>query len=174
MKQILEKAGYLLVSAGQRTNTARLAATASEEKYGDNGWMPVTGLSPQEAKAAAVFINSIVGRLQLMRAPGKTLDFPTYSVAEAENIKIPDIKGDRIRQILVDCWERAKDLIVPQYRDGESEVRELWDQAVSDAMGWAPNILPACSGCSTMSRVSAALVTTNTRANRTNKEALRP
>ena len=85
MKQILEKAGRLPVSAGQRTDTARLAATASEEKYVGNGWMPVTCLSLQEAKAAAVFTNSTVGCLQLMRTSGKTLDFPIYSVAEAEN-----------------------------------------------------------------------------------------
>ena len=146
MKQILEKAGYLLVSAGKRTNTARLAATAGEEKYVGNGWMPVTGLSPQEAKAAAVFSNSTVGRLQLMRTPGKTLDFPTCSVAEAENIKIPDIKGDRIRQTLVDCLERTKDLTVPQYHDGESEVRELWDQAADAAMGWDPQYLARLRG----------------------------
>ena len=145
VKQILEKAGYLLVSAGKRTNTARLAATAGEEKYVGNGWMPVTGLSPQEAKAA-VFSNSTVGRLQFMRTPGKTLDFPTCSVAEAENIKIPDIKGDRIRQTLVDCLERTEDLTVPQYRDGESEVRELWDQAADAAMDWDPQYLARLRG----------------------------
>ena len=25
---------------------------------------------------------------------------------------------------------------VPQYRDGECEVRRLWDEAVAEAMGW--------------------------------------
>ena len=135
-EQILQKAGHLLITAGQRTNTARLTAIASDEKYVGNGWMPVDGLSVQEAKAAAVFVNSTAGRLQLMRNPGKTLDFPTYSVAEAENIRIPDVKDARIRQILADCWEQTKDIIVPQYRDGECEVRGLWDEAVAEAMGW--------------------------------------
>ena len=135
-EQILQKAGHLLITAGQRTNTARLTAVASDEKYVGNGWMPVDGLSVQEAKAVAVFINSTAGRLQLMRNPGKTLDFPNYSVAETENIRIPDVKDARIRQILADCWEQTKDITVPQYRDGECEVRGMWDEAVAKAIGW--------------------------------------
>ena len=48
----------------------------------------------------------------------------------------PDVKDDRIRQVLADCWERTKDREVPQFRDGECEVRRLWDEAVAEAMGW--------------------------------------
>ena len=135
--RILEKAGYLLITAGQGTSTARVSAAASDEKYVGNGWMPVTGLSPEEAKAVAVFINSTVGRLQIMRNPGKMISFPTFSAAEVGNIRIPDVEGDaRIREILADCWERTKDMVVPQFRDGECPVRALWDEAVAAAMGW--------------------------------------
>ena len=134
--RILEKAGHLLITAGQRNTTARLVAVAGDGKYVGNGWMPVTGLLPEEAKAAAVFLNSTAGRLQMMRNPGRTIEFPTYSAAEAANIRIPDIKDDDIRQTLADCWERTKDMIVPQFRDGECEVRRLWDEAVAEAMGW--------------------------------------
>ena len=73
-----------------------------------------------------------------MRHPGQKIPLPTYSVAEAANIRIPDIKDIRIRQILADCWERTKDTEVPQFRDGECEVRRLWDEAVAEAMGWDP------------------------------------
>ena len=139
--QILEKAGYLLITAGQRNSTSRLACTADNEKYVGNGWMPVTGLSPEEAKAIAVFVNSTVGRLQLMRNPGMTLAFPTYSAAEAGNIRVLDIKDARIRHTLADCWEYTKEIEVPQYRDGECEVRVLWDNAVAEAMGWDPEEL---------------------------------
>ena len=134
-EQILQKSGYLLITAGQRTSSARLTATAADQKYVGNGWMPVTGLSQAEAKAVAVFFNSTVGRLQLMRHPGRQIAFPTYSAAEAENIRIPDIKDDRIKRILADCWEHTKDMEVPQFRDGECEVRQLWDEAVAEAMG---------------------------------------
>ena len=134
--KILAKAGYLLITAGQRNSTGRLTATASDEKYVGNGWMPVPGLSETEAKALAVFINSTAGRLQLMRNPGRTLEFPTYSTEEAGNIRIPDVKDGRIRQTLADCWELTRDETVPQFRDGECEVRRLWDEAVAEALGW--------------------------------------
>ena len=29
-------------------------------------------------------------------------------------------------------------MVVPQFRDGECEVRRLWDEAVAEAMGWDP------------------------------------
>ncbi len=98
--------------------------------------MPVTGFSAKESKAIAVFLNSTAGRLQLMRNAGRTLLFPIYSPAGVSNIRIPDIKNDRIRGILADCWERTKDMVVPQFRDGECEVRRLWDEAVAEAMDW--------------------------------------
>ena len=83
-----------------------------------------------------MFINSTVGRLQLMRNPGKKIAFPAYSVKEVGNLRIPNIKNDRVRQTLADCWECTKDLTVPQFRDGECAVRRLWDEAVAEAMGW--------------------------------------
>ena len=30
---------------------------------------------------------------------------------------------------------------VPQFRDGECEVRRLWDEAVAEALEWAPDWL---------------------------------
>ena len=129
-------ASHLLVTAGQRNNTARLTAIAGDTRYLGNGWSPVVGASPDDAKAIAVFINSTPGRIQLMRRPAQTLEFPQYKPEIIGSIKIPDIKDDRIRQTLVDCWERTKDMEVPQFRDGECEVRRLWDEAVAEAMGW--------------------------------------
>ncbi|MCY3693360.1 MAG: DEAD/DEAH box helicase family protein [Chloroflexota bacterium] len=133
---ILQKAGHLLITAGQDSKTGRVTATADDKRYVGNGWMPVAGLSTTEAKAAAVFINSTAGRLQLMRHPGKKIPFPTYSAAEASSIRIPDVKNASVRQTLTDCWERTRDMTVPQFRDGECEVRRLWDEAVAEAMGW--------------------------------------
>ena len=135
-RHYLEWSSHLLITAGQRNSTARLTATASETKYLGQNWFPVVGLPPDEAKAIAVFANSTPGRLQIMRGPGKTLEFPSYSPQATNNLRVPDIKDDRIRQTLADCWERTKDMEVPQFRDGECEVRRLWDEAVAEAMGW--------------------------------------
>ena len=135
------RAGHLLITDGQRNTTARLTAVASDSTYVGVGWMPVTGFSPEESKAIAVFLNSTIGRIQIMSNAGRTLEFPMYRPATYANIRIPDIKSARIRDILADCWERTKDTEVPQFRDGECEVRRLWDEAVAEAMGWHPEEL---------------------------------
>ena len=136
VKNLKSRAGYLLVTGGQRNTTARVTAVASDTKYVGLGWMPVTGYSAEESKAIAVFLNSTIGRLQLMRNAGRTIEFPMYPPAGYVNIRISDIKDDRVRQTLADCWERTRDMEVPQFRDGECEVRRLWDEAVAEAMGW--------------------------------------
>ena len=140
-EQLLQKAGHLLITAGQDSSSARLAATADDEKYVGNRWIPVTGLSIEEAKAAAVFINSTPGRLQIMQNVGKKLAFFTFSAAQAAKLRIASPKNDRIRGVLSNCFENTKDMIVPQFREGECEVRRLWDEAVADAMGWDPEEL---------------------------------
>ncbi len=134
--KLLQKAGHLLITAGQDNSTARLTAAADGAKYVGNGWMPVTGFSESEAKAVAVFVNSTAGRLQLMRNPGRKVAFPIYSAEGSANIKIPNVEDERIRAVLSDCWECAKDMEVPQFRDGECDVRTLWDEAVAEAMRW--------------------------------------
>ena len=132
----LKWVSHLLVTAGLNCSTARLTASASDRRYLGSGWAPVVGLSAEEAKTLSVFINSTAGRLQLMRNPAKTLLFPSYKPKTIEGLKVPAIKDDRIRGILSDCWERTKGMVVPQFRDGECEVRRLWDEAVAEAMGW--------------------------------------
>ena len=134
--KILRKAGHLLITAGQNNSTGRLIANADDAKYVGNGWMPITGLSPEQAKALAVFLNSTPGRLQLMRNPGRTLVFPTYSAAEAGRIRIPNIKDAAVRDELAACWELTRGMEVPQFRDGECAVRRMWDAAVASACGW--------------------------------------
>ena len=132
---VLDKAGYLLVTAGQRTSTGRLTAVASGTRYVGHGWMPVNGLGARQAKAAAVFLNSTVGRLLLMRNPGRALDFPNYTPAIFNSLPIPDLGDPRICSTLADCWSATRRMPVPQFRDGECEIRELWDAAICAALG---------------------------------------
>ena len=135
---ILSKKGHLLVTAGQDTATGRLTAVASDDAYVGNGWMPVTGVNVQQARAAAVYINSTVGRLLLMRNPGRKLNFPSYSADAANRLPIPNLEDPRIVNTLAACWRQTRHMTVPQYRDGECEVRRLWDAAVCAALGWDP------------------------------------
>ena len=136
--KILAKAGNLLITHGQNNSTARITATASSQKYVGTGWMPILGSGPEAAKAIAVFLNSTAGRLQIMRNPGTTILFPLYNPADVGTIRIPDVEDARVRRILADCWEHTKDMEAPQFRDGECQVRRLWDDAVAEAMGWDP------------------------------------
>ena len=69
---ILHKSGRLLVTAGQDTSTGRVTAVASRTAYVGYGWMPITGLTIEQSKGAAVFLNSTVGRLLLMRTPASS------------------------------------------------------------------------------------------------------
>ena len=138
---IFRKAGYLLVSAGQDSQAAKLTSVAEDFPCLGTSWMPVAGLSPQEAKALAVFINSTPGRIQLMRGLSRKLTFPLYRPAAANAIRTPDIKNPKVRRILADCWERTKDMNVPPFRDGECHVRRLWDEAAAEALGRDPGSL---------------------------------
>ena len=98
--------------------------------------MPVEGVSPTEAKAIAVFFNSTAGRIQLMRNTGQMLAFTMYVPQGVGNVRFPDVKDARILNVLAACWDLTKDEVVPQFRDGECDVRVLWDEAVAEAMGW--------------------------------------
>lgn len=135
------KQSYLLITEGHASATGRLTAVADHNAYVGNSWMPVPNMLLSNAKALAVFLNSTAGRLQLMRNAGRKLEFPLYRPAGVANIRIPDIEDERIVAILSACYERTKDMLVPQFRDGECEVRRLWDEAVAEAMGWDPKEL---------------------------------
>ena len=133
---ILSKAANLLVTAGQRVSTGRLTAVASRAAHVGYGWMPVTGLTIDGAKGLAVFLNSTVGRLLLLRTPSLSLDFPKYNPAVFNALPVPDLSDPHIRSTLAECWTETRQMPVPQFRDGDCEVRELWDIAACAALGW--------------------------------------
>ena len=134
--RLMSHASHLLVTAGQDTGTGRLTAVAQEERYIGIGWLPVPGVTLEKAKAAAVFLNSTAGRLQLLRNPGRKLAFPQYRPAGLKTIRLPDLSDSALVDGLARCWEATAEMEVPQYRDGECEVRRIWDDAVADALGW--------------------------------------
>jgi len=142
-RRIVNQTAHLLVTAGQDTGTGRLSAVAQEQRCVGRGWLPVPGVTLEKAKAAAVFLNSTVGRLQLLRNPGKKLAFPNYEPAGLKTIRLPNLSDTYLVDGLARCWEATAETEVPQYRDGECEVRRVWDDAVADALGWDKNRLAA-------------------------------
>ena len=135
-RRIVNHTAHLLVTAGQDTGTGRLTAVAQEDMCVGVGWLPVPGIALEKAKATAVFLNSTAGRLQLLRNPGRKLAFPQYSPAGLKTIRLPDLADEDLVDKLARCWEATAETEVPQYRDGECEVRRIWDDAVADALGW--------------------------------------
>ena len=135
-RRIVNQTAHLLVTGGQRTDTGRLTAVAQEELCVGRGWLPVPGVTFEKAKAATVFLNSTAGRLQLLRNPGRTLEFPQYEPAGLKTIRLPDLSDSDLVDVLARCWDDTAETVVPQYRDGECDVRRIWDDAVADALGW--------------------------------------
>ena len=135
-RNLLRHAGHLLVTSVQNISTARLTAVAGDTLYLGVNWMPVPGLTLLQAKALSVFMNSTAGRMQLLGNPGKSLGFPNYNPGAYENIAVPDIHDVQTITALATCWDNTRNMNVSQYRDGECEVRRLWDHAVAKALGW--------------------------------------
>ena len=136
-----KNAGHLLIASTQSTKSARITAVASEKKYLGIYWMPVPEITFENAKAVSVFLNSTLGRIQLMRNPGSQLMKPSFSPSSFKNIRIPNLKDQKAVNILVKCYNVTKDIEVPQYCEGECEVRRLWDEAVAKACDWDANEL---------------------------------
>ena len=129
-----EYASYLLVSAGQRTQTGRLGAVACESKHIGMRWKPVQGLTQNQAKAWAVWLNSTPGRLMTLIQRGKSLDFVVYDPAGLLKIRVPRRDRPRAIERLARAWEETRKMDVPQYREGYAPVRQAWDQAVCEAV----------------------------------------
>ena len=76
-----------------------------------------------------------------MPKPRNNNRIPAVQPSRCRNHQDSDVEDNHVTKILVDCWELTKDMVVPQFRDGECEVRRLWDEAVAEAMGWDANEL---------------------------------
>ena len=129
--------GRLLVNAGQRTNTGRLAAVVDTTADGGLGtnWKPIQGTDDSTAIAWAVWLNSTLGRIAMLRNRGKTLAFPVYRPAGMTTTRCPDPGETEAIEALNAAYELTKNEEPPQYRDGRCAIRDTWDEAVAQALG---------------------------------------
>jgi len=134
---IQKHAGHLLVTTGQDTSTARLNAVASCTPHVGIGWYPIVGCDLEQASALTIFLNSTIGRLVVMRSPGRKISFPEYSVIGLSGLPVPDIHDETVLRRLAACWRETRQETVPQYRDGYTDIRRVWDGSVCDALGWS-------------------------------------
>ena len=129
--------GRLLVSAGHRINTGRLGAVVDTTADGGLGtkWKPIKGIADSVAIAWAVWLNSTLGRIAMLRNRGKTLAFPVYNPAGMTTTRCPDPGETAAIEALNVAYERTKNEATAQYRDGRCAVRDTWDEAVAQALG---------------------------------------
>ena len=129
--------GRLLVNAGQDTKTGRLAAVVDTTADGGLGtnWKPIQGTDDSTAIAWAVWLNSTLGRIAMLRNRGKKLAFPVYRPAGMTTTRCPDPGETEAIEALNAAYELTKNEEPPQYRDGRCAVRDTWDEAVAQALG---------------------------------------
>ena len=128
----------LLITAGQRPGTARLCALVDEaHPSGGVGtrWKPVQGVSRSAAGALAVWLNSTLGRIDLLRWRGRTLEYALFTPDGMMNVHVPRLDDAHGLNVLHAAYRETGRLPVPLYRDGRTPIRETWDDAVSVALG---------------------------------------
>ena len=137
-QNLLDKAGHLLITNTQNASSGRLVALAFTRPIVGYAWTPVQNVTTEDAQALAVWINSTIGRILLRKYASRSTHWPMYQPAAIKQLVVPNTASkhwQRMRQPLLEAYRATKDEIVPQYRDPDAEVREVWDRAVAKAAG---------------------------------------
>lgn len=137
-QNLLDKAGHLLVTNTQNASSGRLVAVASTRPIVGYAWTPVQRVTKQDAQALAVWINSTIGRILLRKYASRSTHWPMYQPAAIKQLVVPNTASrhwQRVRQPLLEAYRATKDMTVPQYREPDAEVRQVWDRAVAKTAG---------------------------------------
>ncbi len=138
LQNLAGKASYLLIANTQNFSSARVNTVVVNEEVVGYTWTPVQNISREEAEAIAVWNNSTLGRIGMRKWGSRAIAWPMYQPKAISQMVVPDIrdgKGETIKQKLRDAFASTKNDEVASYRDGIVGVREMWDDAVSEATG---------------------------------------
>ncbi len=139
---------HLLVAQSFDTRSSRITAIASARKNIGYAWMPVIGTKPPtfaEAKACAVWLNSTLGRIAFRRVCGRKISWPRFNPMNFNDIPFPDVDNPEILERLSLAYDETCNEIVPKFKDGISEVRTIWDDAVSEAIQIDRKVIVRCA-----------------------------
>ena len=134
------KAGRLLITSSQDASSGRLPAVAFHEPVVGYAWTPVQAVSKTDAQALAVWLNSTIGRVVLRKYGSRRANWPMYQPAAIKRLVVPNTASKHWRQMrepLLDAYRTTKDMVVPQYRQPDTQLRRTWDSAVVEAAGAA-------------------------------------
>ncbi len=138
-KNLLDKAGCLLIANTQDASSGRLAAVAFDAPVVGYAWTPVQEIDMEDAQALAVWLNSTLGRILLRKYGSRRANWPMYQPAAIKQLVVPNTASKhwkRMRQPLVEAYHATNDMIVPQYREPNAKVRRVWDHAAATAAGF--------------------------------------
>ena len=95
-------------------------------------------VTTQDAQALAVWINSTIGRILLRKYASRSTHWPMYQPAAIKQLVVPNTASkhwQRMRQPLLDAYRATEDETVPQYREPDADVRQVWDRAGAKVAG---------------------------------------
>ena len=128
-----ETSGHLMITSGQNTISGRVSAVVEERLEWAIGaiWRPIPGLSLTSAQALAVYMNSTLGRIELLRNRGKSLEYAVWTPRGLERIQVPMTSDDKAIDRLAACYQETAGETVPRYDEGYTDIRRSWDKAAS-------------------------------------------
>ena len=137
-KQVEKYGAHLFLSTGHNPMSGCLMAVTCIEKSVGMRWKPVQGITLEEAKAVSVWMNSSLGRLQMMAVlGGKALIWPTWQPEGLKTMRVPNPARKVIIRHLARVFDETSQRKVPRYDEGYGKLRQRWDRAVWETIGSA-------------------------------------
>jgi len=133
--KLWNKRQRLLVAAKINTVSGRLTALFSEESSIGSLWIPVGVNSEHQAQALAAWWNTTPVRLMLLNHRAKMLTYPTWSLQQLREIRIPRPENPAW-DALADAWHEACDIeLLPMKHAPKCKARRIIDRAAAIALG---------------------------------------
>ena len=124
----------LLVAQKYRTTTSRLTAVWTPEPSIGSGWVPVAVAERRGARALAVWWNSTPARIALLNQRTKLLDYPSWSLAQLQQIPIPKPDNPAWSALAEAFRETCESEVLPLRQAEECRVRLVIDEAAATAL----------------------------------------
>ncbi len=139
-EKYLSQAGHCLVTTGMNTQSGILTALYSEKPALGVAFCPIVTETKAQAKAFAVWLNSVFGWLPLMKMrSGGTMTFPNWSHTQLRQVLLPNPNQCNL-DVLIEAFEQVKhEVLLTVAHNKEDAARKVIDRAAAKAAGipWA-------------------------------------
>ena len=114
--------------------SGRLTAIWSPSPSVGSAWTPVLVKDQRRAKALAAWWNSTPARLMLLNQRSKTLTYPSWSLAQLRQIRVPTLSS-AAWSLLTDAFDETRDMELQPMRHAEDCLaRQILDRAAATAI----------------------------------------